>query len=93
VSLARIRKAKFDKAFAELEEKQAALGAALVSPPGRKLLTALEAEFFEGDLLGETPEETAFCLGAREVVMALRRLARAAQRTGATDDERDAQQR
>ena len=80
------RKAKLEQAFAKLEQQQAALGTVLVSSPGRKLLEALEADFIEGDLFGTTPEETAFNLGCREVVLYLRRLARAAQRTGVNLD-------
>ena len=78
------RRAKLEQAFAKLEVQQATLGSVLASAPGLKLLETLEADFVEGDLFGESPEETAFNLGAREVVLYLRRLARAAQRTGAT---------
>ncbi len=78
------RKTKLEQAFAKLERDQAALGAVLASQAGAKLLETLEADFIDGDLFGETPEETAFNLGAREVVLYMRRLARAAQRTGAT---------
>ena len=77
-----MRKKKLEAVLAKLEQQQAALGSVLMSSPGRKLLEVLEAEFVEGDLFGETPEETAFNLGSREVVLTLRRLARAAQRTG-----------
>ena len=77
---------KLDKALAELEREHAVLGAVLLSSPGAKLLAVLEAEYVDGDLFGKTPEETAYHLGAREVVLTLRRLARAAQRTGAKAD-------
>ena len=46
----------------------------LATPAGKTLLEVLEAEFFNGDLLGATPEQTAFNLGAREVVVYLRQL-------------------
>lgn len=73
------RKVKLEQALAKLEEHHAELGTVLASSPGSKLLEALEAEFVEGSLFGETPEETAFNLGSREVVLQLRRLARAAK--------------
>jgi hypothetical protein len=60
-------------------ELRAKWGPLLASPEGGKLIERLEELFFEGDLLGATPEETAFNLGAREVVRRLRD-ARALQR-------------
>lgn len=81
-----MRRGSLQKVFEALEQQHAALGSVLVSSPGRKLLEALEAQFVDGDLLGETNEETAYNLGAREVVLTLRRLARAASRTGANTD-------
>jgi hypothetical protein len=46
----------------------------LATPGGKQLLAMLETRFFNGELLGDTPEETAFNLGAREVVRVLRNL-------------------
>jgi hypothetical protein len=57
---------------AEMAQKYARLFA---MPEGKELLTYLTAKFFDGDLLGDTPEETAFNLGAREVVRRMRNLA------------------
>ena len=44
------------------------------TPEGEAVLADLEAAFVFGDLLGESPEKTAFNLGAREVVLYLRAL-------------------
>ncbi len=52
-------------------------GRLLLSPDAKELIDFLERRFFDGELLGETPEETAFNLGAREVVRVLRDLRRA----------------
>ncbi len=51
-----------------------AAAAFLATPPGGALLSALENLFILGDLAGETVEMTYFNLGAREVVLYLRRL-------------------
>lgn len=47
---------------------------------GEVVLSELEAQFVFGDLLGESPERTAFNLGAREVVLHLRALAKRGQK-------------
>jgi hypothetical protein len=57
---------------AEMAQKHARIFA---SSEGRQLLALLERRFFSGDLMGRTPEETAFNLGAREVVRTMRDLA------------------
>jgi hypothetical protein len=46
----------------------------LSSPDGTLLMAALEREFIFGRMLGDTPEQTALNLGAREVVLWLRSL-------------------
>lgn len=46
------------------------------TPEGETMLADLEAAFVYGDLLGDTPEKTAFNLGAREVVLYMRALNR-----------------
>ena len=63
---------RMDELAAELGEKH---GRVLASPAGKELLAYLERKFFDGDLLGSTPEETAFNLGAREVVRRMRTVA------------------
>lgn len=55
------------------------------TPPGRELLEVLELTFLFGPLQGPTPEQTAFNLGQREVVLYLRRLSKLRERTG-TDE-------
>ena len=52
---------------------------------GRELLEILEKTFIYGDLQGPSELHTAFNLGAREVVLYLRRLAHLRERTG-TDE-------
>lgn len=59
---------------AKLGQKAAAVSRLLATEDGRLLLEALEAQFFNGRLLGSTPEQTAFNVGAREVVVYLRQL-------------------
>lgn len=63
---------KIDDLRAELGLKY---GRLFTTPEGKELLAYLSRQFFEGELLGATPEETAFNLGAREVVRAMRDLA------------------
>jgi hypothetical protein len=63
--------ARLEELRAELAEKH---GRVLATPEGRALLELLERRFFNGDLLGDTPEETNFNLGAREVVRVMRDL-------------------
>ena len=46
---------------------------------GEVVLSELEQQFVFGDLLGESPERTAFNLGAREVVLHLRALTKRGQ--------------
>lgn len=60
---------------------------ALSTPAGARVLEALDERYVQGDLMGATPEETAFNLGAREVVVWLKRMVRVAEvveRTGRT---------
>jgi hypothetical protein len=60
----------------QLEELQEQLvlkyGSLLASPEGQLLLEDLEKRFDGDDLFGDTPEETAFNLGARAVVRRMR---------------------
>lgn len=57
-----------------LAERNAGAVRVLNTPDGKDLVEALERAFIFGDLLGETPEQTAFNLGAREVALWLRGL-------------------
>lgn len=57
------------------EEKADAIRRCLSTPDGQVLQKVLNS-FVEGDLLGATHDETLFNLGAREVAMYLRKLAR-----------------
>lgn len=70
----RARQAKLEQLQRELAPKAGAVARVLSSEDGKVLMEALEAEFFEGDLLGETSEETHYNLGARDVVCYLREL-------------------
>lgn len=65
---------RLEKLQARLGQKAAGVSRVLTSPDGAVLMKALEDEFFNGPLLGETPERTAFNVGAREVVTYLRAL-------------------
>lgn len=74
-----LRRRQARRVKARMEElarrpESVAVRAVLVTPAGEALLKHLEESFVFGDLLGDTPEETDFNLGAREVVMELRRL-------------------
>jgi hypothetical protein len=60
---------RFEALQAQLADRY---GRILVTPDGKALLAFLEERFFNGELLGDTPEETAFNLGAREVVRRMR---------------------
>lgn len=55
-----------------IARREKALADAMRTAEGVELLRALEAEFYDCDLLGKTPEETAFKLGARQVVVFMR---------------------
>ena len=55
-----------------LQQRDRAVVEAMKTPEGAELLRALEAEFYDCDLMGRTPEETAFKLGQRDVVVFLR---------------------
>jgi hypothetical protein len=55
-----------------MARREKALADALRTAEGTELLRALEAEFYDCDLMGATPEETAFKLGARQVVVFMR---------------------
>jgi hypothetical protein len=65
-----------DRQRKQLEELQEQLvqkySGLLATPEGQKLLEDLEKRFDGDDLLGDTPEETAFNLGARAVVRRIR---------------------
>jgi hypothetical protein len=65
-----------DRQRKQLEEAQEQLfkryGPLLATPEGGLLLEDLEKRFDGDDLLGDTPEETAFNLGARSVVRRMR---------------------
>lgn len=58
----------------KLETVAKAARIVFATPEGETVLADLEAAFVYGDLLGDTPEKTAFNLGAREVVLYLRAL-------------------
>lgn len=73
------------KQMDELQAELAKHGRVFASDAGKELLAYLEAKFFEGDLLGDTPEETAFNLGAREVVRRMRNLAALVTKQEKTD--------
>ena len=60
---------QLDELQEQLVQKYSGL---LGTPEGQKLLEDLEVRFDGDDLLGDTPEETAFNLGARAVVRRLR---------------------
>jgi hypothetical protein len=66
------RSQRIEEIRREFIEAHAGLGRLLASPDGGELVSYLEARFFNGDLMGDTPEETAFNLGAREVVRVMR---------------------
>ena len=57
---------------ARVTRREKALVDAMRTAEGVELLRALEAEFYDCDLMGKTPEETAFKLGARQVVVFMR---------------------
>ena len=64
----------------QVRARQAKLGGYFQNTEdGRALMTALEENFFNGDLMAATPEQTAFNLGAREVVRFIRQLRDAAK--------------
>lgn len=44
------------------------------STEGKKVLEALEEEFYHGELLGESPDKTAYNLGRRDVVMYIKQM-------------------
>lgn len=74
-----VRRRQILRVKARMEElarrpESQAVRALFATPAGEVLLKHLEETFVLGDLLGEDAEETAFNLGAREVVMELRRL-------------------
>jgi hypothetical protein len=47
---------------------------------GKKFIAALEESFYEGDMVGETPYDTYFNLGRRDVVEFLKSLQRINER-------------
>ncbi len=65
-----------------LEPHAREAAALLATPSFAHLMGRLNALFVDGQLMGKTPEETAFNLGQREVVIYLRRLAALKERTG-----------
>lgn len=65
---------RLEQLQARLGKKAAAVSRVLTSADGEVLMKALEEEFFNGPLIGDTPEKTAFNVGAREVVTYLRAL-------------------
>ena len=54
--------------------KSKAISRFLDSPDGKEVLSLLEEEFFLGTMMGSTPEQTAFNLGRRDVVVYIRNL-------------------
>ena len=63
-----------DDVRAVMRRREESFHRAMRTAEGVELLRALEDEFYDCDLMGKTPEETAFKLGAREVVVFLRRM-------------------
>lgn len=75
------RRADFIRKLAASPAAQAAR-AFFATPGGKALMQHLEAEFYDGKLVGDSVEETYFNLGARELVKELRRLRDIHERTG-----------
>lgn len=65
---------KREEALTRLARKRAQVVAVLETPGGKEMLEALEEMFYHADLFGQTPEETAYNLGRRDVVVYLRQL-------------------
>lgn len=63
-----------EKAEQELMKKASAVKRLLASPDGAMVMDTLSRAFYEGNLVGSTVEETYRNLGAREVVVLLRKL-------------------
>jgi hypothetical protein len=59
---------KWEKLRDQVKAKKRRFGQLFLSEDGKELLGYLVAEWYDGDLLAETPEKTAKNLGAREVV-------------------------
>ena len=62
----------FEVVKARTMQREKAVRDVLLTQEGTALLRALEELFYDCDLLGATPQETAFKLGQREVVVYLR---------------------
>lgn len=62
------------KMMDELADDAKEVGIVLTSPGGKKLMDKLMDSFYDGDIIGPTPEITAFHLGAREVVRYMKSL-------------------
>lgn len=65
-----------DEFKTKLDGLAKAAGRLFATDDGEVVLSELENAFVFGDLLGESPERTAFNLGAREVVLHLRALSK-----------------
>ncbi len=65
-----------EKVQARLAKKSASVQAFLRSDVGREVIRVLEDEFYNGELMADTPEKTAYNLGRRDVVMYLKQLQR-----------------
>ena len=67
---------------ARAARREQALSRMMLTEDGAELLRALEAEFYDCDLMCKTPEETAFKLGARQVVVFMRHAREKAMKDG-----------
>jgi hypothetical protein len=69
-----------EEARARVLAKSKAISRFLGSPDGKEVLSLLEEEFFLGSMMGSSPEQTAFNLGRRDVVVYIRNLRDFAQK-------------
>lgn len=63
-----------EKVKARLAKKSAQVQAFMDSSLGREVISALEEEFYHGDLFDSDPNKTAYNLGRRDVVVYLKQL-------------------
>ncbi len=57
-----------------LAKKSAQVQAFMASPVGKAIISALEDEFYHGELMNDDPHRTAYNLGRRDVVIYLKQL-------------------
>jgi hypothetical protein len=62
------KKSQMELLREKLLQERRKFGKLFIGTDGEELLAVLRRFWYDGDLLGETPEKTAFNLGAREVV-------------------------